>query len=112
MRKENLAYWQYLRVKAIALELEGKPLESENVLQTLLTCPDDKLGICYTMWDLANLHKKSGRYEEAIPLYEKSFYTLVEIYGIEDKSTKYLCWALGFSYAQQGRLNKAITHFQ
>jgi tetratricopeptide (TPR) repeat protein len=110
MRIEYRPYRNCLRTKATALKLEGKPLESEDLLRTLLTYHD--LDICDTMSDLADLLRENGRYEEAISFCEKAFRDEVEVFGIEHKFTWYKCWNLGLCYAHQGRFNDAIIHFQ
>jgi tetratricopeptide (TPR) repeat protein len=114
MGLESPLYWEYLGEKAQILGLEGQLLESEAILRTILTHtpghPD--LDIINATYRLANLLQDTGRVEEAVPLWEKIFLEDTEIYGIAHKYTISECGDLGFCYAELGRYDDAVRHFQ
>ncbi|KAE8452714.1 hypothetical protein EG329_013973 [Mollisiaceae sp. DMI_Dod_QoI] len=114
IRLENPASWEYFRQKARVLRFEGRLRESEEILLAILEhAPDYPNGaIMDTMEMLVDILMESGREEEAITLRGNIFSMAVELYGIEHRYSKDESEELASYYANQGRFNDAILHFQ
>jgi tetratricopeptide (TPR) repeat protein len=114
IRVEKPSCWEYFYQKARVLKSEGRLRESEETLRAILKRASNYPSITksLTMVQLAEVLMESSQEEEAITWRENIFSMDVESFGIEHKFSRYTSMELGFSYADQGRFDDAILHFQ
>jgi tetratricopeptide (TPR) repeat protein len=114
IRVEKPSCWEYFHQKARVLKYEGRLRESEEILRAILkhapNYPD--FTITLTMMELAEVLMESGQEEEVITWWESIFSMTVKLFGIEHRISRYRSMKLGFSYADRGRFDDAILHFQ
>jgi tetratricopeptide (TPR) repeat protein len=113
IRFENDVCWRYFIEKAKVLRYLGRFLESEDILRGILShAPDHpNLEIFNTMQLLVELLMETDRSAEAVIWQQKMFLMDTEIYGFGHQYSQ-MCEILGFGYANLGRYEDAIVHFQ
>ena len=114
IQPEKWSCSQYFLEKARVLKFEGRLRESEEILRAILKHRPNYPGVnvTITMMELADILMEAGQQEEGTTLWENIFFMDVEIFGIEHKYSMYDCEKLGFYYANQGRYDDAILHYQ
>jgi tetratricopeptide (TPR) repeat protein len=106
--------WIYYIEKAKVLRYLGHFLESEDILRCVLRhAPDHPaIEVSNAMKHLAELLIEIGRSAEAVIWQEKIFLMDTEIYGVGNRISQNNCKLLGLGYANLGRYEDAIVHFQ
>jgi tetratricopeptide (TPR) repeat protein len=114
IRFEDCICWGYYNEKAKVLRYLGRFLESEDILQGILRHAPGHPGIevSNAMIQLVELLMENHRLAEAVTWQEKIFLMEAEMYGIGDPFSQENCENLGFGYANLGRYEDAIVHFQ
>jgi tetratricopeptide (TPR) repeat protein len=106
--------WGYYIVKAKVLKFLGRLLECEDIIRAVLMhAPDHPdIAISNAIAQLVDLLMETNRLPEAVIWQEKIFLMDTEIYGIGHRISQRNCKILGFGYADLGRYEDAIVHFQ
>jgi tetratricopeptide (TPR) repeat protein len=106
--------WGYYNEKAKVLRYLGRFLESEDILRGILRhAPDHPdIEVSNTMQHLVELLMETDRSAEAVIWQQKMFLMDTEIYGFGHRVSQSTCENLGFDYANLGRYEDAIVHFQ
>lgn len=106
--------WKYYNIKAKVLKYLGRLLECEDILRGILRHAPDHPGIeaSNAMAQLVDLLMETNRLAEAVIWQEKIFLMEAEMYGFGDPFSQTNCENLGFDYANLGRYEDAIIHFQ
>jgi tetratricopeptide (TPR) repeat protein len=111
---ENPFFWDFYLEKAHVLRAKGQLLESEEILRAILRQapghPDWE--IMNSMELLADLLRQTGRRREEAKWRQNIFLMGIEFYGIDNKYSREDCEYLGFCYADLGRYDDAVHHFQ
>jgi hypothetical protein len=111
---ENPWCWQFYLKKASLLKAKGQLLESEELLRAILrqapSHPDWE--ILNTMNILVNLLRQTGQRTEEAKWRQNIFLMGIELYGIDNDYSRRDCEQLGFCYANLGRYDDAVHHFQ
>ena len=111
---ENPCCWDFYLEKAYFLKAKGKLLESEEILRAVLrqTPGNPDWDIMNSMELLADLLRITGRRTEEAKWRQNIFLMGIELYGIDREHSKWDCYQLGFCYADLGRYDDAVHHFQ
>jgi tetratricopeptide (TPR) repeat protein len=110
---ENPYCWNFYVEKAKVLRAKGQLLESEEILRaTLRQAPS------HPDWDImdsmalfADLLRQTGRRTEEATWRQNVFLMGIELYGIDNRYSRWDCEDLGFCYADLGRYDDAVHHF-
>jgi tetratricopeptide (TPR) repeat protein len=104
-------HYEVARSKRLAGELD----DSEEILKDLLRrhgssmYPHRKMGI---MRELAEVLDERDRLEEATIWFEREFAVLLDNVGLENPLMKSSCRRVGLCYAEMGRYDEAMLHFE
>jgi tetratricopeptide (TPR) repeat protein len=114
MRFETHFCWIYYEEKAELLKAKGYIFGSEAILRAVLSYAPDHpdWDILEAMEMLVDILTRTNRTMEATIWMEKLFLMGIDMYGIEHRYSKGDCEELGFCYAELGRYEDAIVHFQ
>jgi len=114
IRFENDVCWRYYIEKAKVLRYLGRFLESEDILRGILRHAPDHPGleVFKAMTQLIKLLMETNQLAESVVWQEKAFLMRTEIYGFGHRFSQVSCKILGFGYANLGRYEDAILHFQ
>jgi hypothetical protein len=106
--------WEYFREKAEVLRIEGRPLESEETLRTIVHhSPDHPTpSKVITLERLVRLLTETNPITEVLFWIEKISLMDVEMYRLEHKYSQGACEQLGLCYASLGCYDAAIYLFQ
>lgn len=106
--------WGYYIEKAIVLKYLGRLLECEVILRNILSnVPDHPyIELSNAMAELVDLLMETDRLAEAVVWQEKIFLMDADMYGLGHRFSQRSCENLGFDYANLGRYEDAIVHFQ
>jgi tetratricopeptide (TPR) repeat protein len=106
--------WSHYIEKARLLKFQGRLPESENILRAVLRhAPEHPDGDMLEAMDwLADLLTETNRKKESVVWREKAFLMSTDMYGVEHVFSRFVCEKLGFCYAEVGRYEDAIVHFQ
>jgi tetratricopeptide (TPR) repeat protein len=106
--------WRFYIQKASFFKAKGQLLESEELLRAILrqapSYPD--WDIMTSMDELADFLRQTGRRTEEAKWRQNIFLMGIELYGIDNNQSRWDCEQLGFCYADLGRYDVAVHHFQ
>jgi tetratricopeptide (TPR) repeat protein len=114
IRFDDCICWSYYIEKAKLLQHLGRFLESEDILRGILRHAPDHPGleVFKAMTQLIKLLMETNQLAESVVWQEKAFLMRTEIYGFGHRFSQVSCKILGFGYANLGRYEDAILHFQ
>ncbi|PMD53854.1 uncharacterized protein K444DRAFT_131084 [Hyaloscypha bicolor E] len=111
---EKLWCWHFYVETVHVLRAKGQLLESEEMIRAILrqapSHPDWE--IMNSMELLADLLRQTGRRTEEAKWRQNIFLMGIELYGIDNRYSRWDCEDLGFCYADLGRYDDAVHHFQ